>query len=360
MKNMAKITCCSLILALFCYSAHIPASVYTGIAFTRVNEPKEAAFSILVPKGWLIEGGIFRVNPLQAGGPLNSMEAKCDLTIKIDNKGTVAFRIYPDIVYAHVGIGGGFFPPGSHYQGAEVRPFMNPSEFLKALFKTHHPTASSIKILEIKRLPGEKKAIDQGISYMNRLFSQIGMPWLAFKSDAAGAVIEYKEKGITYREVIATGIINMRSAMTWKNTRTISFRAPANSFEKWKPVMDIIRFSIQFNPKWIIKEMKGQQERARIAMKVYNKMRQIDREIASKTRINREEIMNDDFLVLTGQEEYIDPHTGKVEMDTDAFKFRWKTPQGDLYYTNKEDENPNIFLHETNYKRTKIRRRRNE
>ena len=358
MKRSILHSIAGLLLMIFLFSES--AMAYEGIAFTKVYEPHEKAFSILVPKGWLHEGGIFRVDPLRAGGPLNAMEAKCDLVYKSDAKGTVAFHIYPDIVYAHVGIGGGFFPPGSNYQGAEVKPIMDAETFLKALFRYHHPHASHVKILKLRHLPGEKRAIDRGLAYMNRLFVQIGMPQAAFQSDAAGGIFEYTENGTRYREAMVTGIIDMRAAMTWKNTRTLSFRAPAKSFDRWKPVMDIMRFSIRFNPVWVRKEAQGQRERANIVMKVYDKMRQIDREIVRKTTVNREEIMNDNYLVLTGQEEYVNPHTGEVELDTDAYKHRWKTPQGDIYYTNREDEDPNTFLHQTGYKRTKIRKRRNE
>lgn len=332
----------------------------SGLAFIRVSEPKEQAFTILVPKDWQAEGGLFRVNPLQAGGPLNSIEAKCDLLYKSDFKGTEAFRILPDIVYAHAGIGAGFFPAGSNYQGAEVRTIVDATTFLKNLFSGLHPTAKAVKILEIKRLPGEIRAIEQGLAYTNQLLAQIGLQSLSYKCDAAGAIFEYTEGGICYREILLTGIINMPAALTWKNTRTLAFRAPAKEFEQWRPVMDIMRFSVRFNPAWIIKECEGQAERAKIVMKVYENIRRIDQEILQKTAVNREEIMNDNFLVLTEQEEFVNPHTGKVETDTDAYKYRWITPGGDIYYTNKEDENPNIFLHQTNYERSPVRKRRNE
>ena len=70
--------------------------------------------------------------------------------------------------------------------------------------------------------------------------------------------------------------------------------------------------------------------------------------------------MNDNFLVLTGHEEYVNPHTGEVEMDTDAYRHRWKTPGGDVYFTNREDEDPDIFLKRGDYSRTLVRKRRNE
>jgi hypothetical protein len=78
--------------------------------------------------------------------------------------------------------------------------------------------------------------------------------------------------------------------------------------------MDVIRFSIRFNPQWILKEAEGQQQRVDFVMKIYDEIRRIDQEIIRKTTINREEIMNDNFFVLTEQEEFVNPHTGKIEI----------------------------------------------
>ena len=330
------------------------------MSFVRVQEPRENAFTILVPQGWQSQGGIFRVNAIQAGGPLNAMEAKCDLLLQSDKKGTAYFRILPDIVYAHVGIGGGFFPAGSNYQGAEIRPLADAPAHLTALFSEMHPHAQNVKTVKISRLAGEKQAMDRSLAYTNQLLSQMGMPYLTFQSDAAGGVFDYSEDGVTYRELVLVGIIDMRAAMTWKNTRSLAFRAPVKEFEKWRPVMDVMRFSIRFNHNWFIKESQGQRQRADMALKVYDEMRRIDREIIEKTTVNRQEIMNDNFLVLTEQEEFVNPHTGEVELDTDAYRYRWTTPDGDIYYTDREDEDPNTFLQRTDYKRTPVRKRRNE
>ncbi|MBN2281748.1 MAG: hypothetical protein JXQ65_14295 [Candidatus Marinimicrobia bacterium] len=79
-----------------------------GLIFSRKSEPNEQAFSILVPREWQIKGGIFRVNPSAVGGPLNSVEAKCDLQLVSDERGSIGFHILPDIVYAHPGAGGVF------------------------------------------------------------------------------------------------------------------------------------------------------------------------------------------------------------------------------------------------------------
>ncbi len=339
--------------------ARVDAGEPTGLSFVRMDEPKEKAFSLLVPKGWQAEGGIFRINALQAGGPINAMEAKCDLIYKSDAQGTVSFHILPDWVYVHVGAGG-FLPAGSSYQGGKIRQIVDAPTLVQQLFTQLHPAASAVKPLKITRLAGEKQSLDQGLAYTNQLLAQVGMQGGMFQSDAAGGMFEYSENGIQYREVLVTGLVDMRAALTWKNTRTLAFRAPVGEFDQWRAVMDIMRFSIRFNPQWILQEAQGQRERAEIVEKIYKEIQRIDQEIVRKTTINREEIMNDNFLILTEQEEFVNPHTGEIEVDTDAYKHRWETPGGDIYYTNREDENPNTFLQRTDYQRTLVRKRRNE
>ncbi len=348
-----------LIIGLTILSAFNPLEA-KGSSFNRRNEPNEAAFSLLVPDNWQLQGGIFRVNALQAGGPINAVEAKCDLVLKSDQNETISFHIFPDIVYAHQGVGGGFFPEGSNYQGAEVRKMVDASTFLQILFPRIRNNVSSVKLLKITPLVGEKQALDKSLAYTNQLLAQLGLQALSFQSDAAGAIFEYVDGGKKFREIFLTGIINMPAALTWKNTRTISFRAPADVFDEWRSALDIIRFSIQFNPGWILKESDGQRQRAEIVQKVYEEVRKIDQEMIRKTTVNREEIMNDNFLVLTEQEEFVNPYSGEIEMDTSDYRYRWITSGGDHYYSNNENDNPNIILQSNDYKLSPVRKRRNE
>jgi len=328
-----------------------------GIAFARRAEPNERAFTILVPAGWILRGGIFRVNAARAGGPLNALEAKCDLRFMSDQRGTVAFHILPDIVYAHLGIGGGFFGPGSNYQGAVVRQIQRADQHLGALIRAQHPQASGISVLETRRLPGEIEAMQRGQAYTNELLRRIGGEQMTFRYDAAGATVEYTEGGVRYREVLLTGIVDMRAALTWKNTRTLTFRAPAAEWDRWRPVLDIMRSSLRFDPAWVLRESEGQRQRADFAVSVLREMNRVDQEIAARTRHNNAEIMNDNYLVLTGQEEYVNPFTREVEVDTDQFRYRWTSPSGDRYYTNQDGEDPNRFMQRSDYRLTPVRRR---
>lgn len=330
-----------------------------GLAFQRLAEPREGAFTLLVPRGWRLSGGIFRVDASRAGGPLNALEAKCDLTVG-DERGRAFFRILPDVIYAHPGVGAGLFPPGSTYQGAVVRPLESAPDYLRDLFGRLHPGATAVAVRRLVRLPGEVRALEEGLAVTNRLLGQVAGPAGTFRCDAAGAAVDYTEGGERYREVLLSGVVDMRAALTWKNTRTLVFRAPAGEFEGWRAAFDVIRASIRFDPRWVLAEAGGQRERAETVLRVLAEVNRIDREIAARSRVNRQEIMNDQFLVLTGQEEYVNPYTGRVEVDTDRYRYRWTTPGGDVYFTDREDEDPNVRLGRGDYRRTPVRRRRNE
>lgn len=103
---------------------------------------------------------------------------------------------------------------------------------------------------------------------------------------------------------------------------------------------------------------QGQRERVQIVQKVYQEMQRIDRKIMRRTTVNREEIMNDNFLVLAGQEEFVNPYTGKVETDMDAYRYRWSTVP--VFTPTLRRTIPTILFRRGDFKRTPVRPRRCE
>ena len=71
------------------------------------------------------------------------------------------------------------------------------------------------------------------------------------------------------------------------------------------------------------------------------------------------DIQHENYLVLTGQEEYVNPFTNEVERDTNEYRRRWTTSEGDRIYTDQEDFNPNTVqeLNHQTWKRTPVRPR---
>jgi hypothetical protein len=139
------------------------------LTMQRTWEPREQAFSFLLPKGWTMEGGVFNVNPLQMNGPGNTMTPKCDLAVKADARGTAMLRWAPSWNYADLSLapsGWGMFRPGMHYQGMPVRPIVGARQFLIELFKSMRPQATDIKVVAEGPMP--KFATNSGCSSPDR------------------------------------------------------------------------------------------------------------------------------------------------------------------------------------------------
>jgi hypothetical protein len=321
-------------------------------------EPNERAFTFLLPRGWIVKGGIYRVNPMQAGGSANSIEAKCDIAMQNDAAATIMVRRLPKINYADGPMATRIFPYGSNYNGAQVVAMPTVDGYLQWLFKTLHPGVSGVRVIGKQDRSDLAQAIQKYCESFNAQLRGMGLAPMIFH--AGGMVAEYAEGGIRYKEGLFTVLMDWRqSAALWCNDHTIVMRAPAAEADTWKPVLDTILNSVKLNPQWVAAEMKGQDDRNKIVMDTLRDIQRIDREIAEHRRKTNAEIANDRYLTLTGQEEYTNPHTGKVERDTSEFKYRWTTPGGDYVYTNNQNYNPNQDPNEQrrDFKPTPVRKR---
>ena len=311
----------------------------------RVWEPNEKAFSILVPKGWKTSGGIFNVNPLQTNGPGNSISPKCDFTVRKDDVGTVMFRAVPSWNYADLSqspTGWSLFKPGQHYQGMPVRPIITPTQFLAELIHKERPQASGLRIIAEVPLPEIAEAYAKKAQAANAQLRQIGIAPTQFYS--FGMLVEYTESGHLFREGLRTTIADARGgAFMWSNDDTVMIRAPSDSFEAWKPVLDMIQSSVEMNPQWVAAVTRAMGERAQMALETQRYINRVASEIVENRRKTNAEIRHEQYLLISGQEEYKNPFTGEVERGTSAYQYRWVNNQGQVLYTDENSFDPNRY-----------------
>ena len=327
------------------------------VHFLRVSEPNEHAFTLLVPKGWRIAGGIYRVNPTARGGAGQSIAAKLDFAVKNDRSGTVMLRWLPDMLYFDMSRSPagqmGLFPPGSNYNGMTVYPVMPAEQFIRQIaFPYAHPSATHIKIVTRKKLPE-----------LARQFLRLAravQPMIDFSYDAAMMVFHYSENGRQFEERMLAVVENWgrAGAGMWGNKETFYVRAPIGQLKKWEPILQEIRLSVIINQQWLQGEIRGQITRAGIMNQTLQQMQQIDREITAHRQKVNAEINHDFYLTMTEQEEYVNPFTQQVETGSNQWRYRWVNNQGEVIYTNQADYNPNTDarLHLSGFKRSRIRK----
>jgi hypothetical protein len=304
--------------------------------FVRVAEPREGAFTILVPDGWKTSGGIVRVNPLTAGGPLNSIAAKLDFTITSADGHTV-LRWYPETNWVDVrGQPAAMaFRPGSNYNGAIVWPKLNAAAYLQqVVFPRSHARATGVRVKATYPLP---KVAD---SY-RQVVRQMGVP-LMFEFDAALLVVEYQEGGAPAEEALYTAIQDWGAADAglWTNKDTFSVRTSAGGLEKIGRLVAVILNSTRLNPQWVEGEIRGQIQRNEIALRTQQEIQRLDREIVEHRRRTNAEINNQMYHNLMRTEEYVNPITKEVEVGSNEWNYRWVNEKGEAIYTDEGNFDP--------------------
>jgi len=329
------------------------------IYMARASEPRENAFTFLLPRGWTVEGGIFRIDPARAGGAGNSVEAKVDIVFKREPAGLVMLRRFPKINYADGPMVRSTWAQGANYQGMQVAAMPTLEQYLDNLFRAQRPGASDVRVVERQDRSDLARALGKACEPFNANLRMGGLPPLAFYAGAM--VVTYLDQGVRFKEALFTVLVDFRGAAAlWANDHTLVMRAPEAEAAAWKPVFDIIMDSVRFNTPWLAREMRGQDERARVVIETMRDIQRIDREIVEHRAGTNAEIRNDQYLTLTGQEEFVNPYTNEIERDTSAFKYRWVTQGGEYAYTNIEDYDPNRDPdeHRRGWKKTLVRERK--
>lgn len=320
---------CSLLLAASCWAQ--PRAIH----FTRIAEPRESAFTLLAPADWQARGGIVRVNPLSAGGPLNSVAAKLDFTIASPD-GRVAFHWYPETIYVDSRRmpAAAAFPTGSNYNGALVLPLTGAFGYIEQGFRYIHPRATGLKVKVRYPLPKVAQ------SYA-AIVQMAGVP-IQFRFDVGLMVVEYQEGGATWEEALYSAVQDYGPAGggLWNNKDTFSIRTPPGELEKTGRILATIVNSVQLNPRWVEGEIRGQIARNEISIRTQQEIARLDREIVEHRRRTNSEINNQMFHNLMGTEEYVNPVSKKVEVGSNAWNYRWVNERGEAIYSDDSNYDP--------------------
>jgi hypothetical protein len=295
----------------------------------RWVEPKEGACTLLLPEGWTAEGGVVRIDPRL--GPTNSVGAKIDITVKKDSAGSVAIHWLPNFTYKDPHYLIGNFPVGTNYMGSMVYPLQDPQAFLwQFVFRQKRPQALNVQVVERRPLPDLARQFQQHAAASNMHY------------EAGALIVEYDENGTHYREEMKAVIENVvgQGLGMWTNHDSMTVRAPAAEFAQAEPLVALIVGSLQGNAQWAAGENRGAAIRAHNALESQRYLQEQRHQMVERQRETNAEARHSSWLFLTGQDDYVNPHTGEVEQGSNQYKYRWVNSGGDVIYSDNPDYDP--------------------
>jgi hypothetical protein len=200
----------------------------------------------------------------------------------------------------------------------------------RLVFPRLRPGARDVQVVEQNGRPDIAAAVAQ--LPVGQTMRQQGAYYVA---DAATVTVAYAEGGERFREILFVAVegYNLAGVALWSNPFTIVARGPEVEFESLGPVAKVVVNSFALNPLWLQAEWAGQRERGRIADETLRDLARIDAEIARNRSQTMAQISDGEYLALTGQERYRNPHTGQEELGSNAWKYRWENASGEIVYT---------------------------
>jgi hypothetical protein len=320
-------------------SAPAAKSASPVIRFTRYFDRTEGAFFVLVPSGWKTTGGMARLNPLTAqGGVGNATGAKIDFAVDKDGSGKVQIRWLPAINYAQPSPGNSML--GGNWNGMPIVAMPNAVNYLSGiLFPALRPRASNVEAIERKQRPDIVASVER--LPVAQTMRSIGAFYVA---DAATLTVRYDEAGVRYREILFVAVegYSVNGTGLWSNPFTIAARAPDAEFDSYGPIARAVVNSFALNPMWLQGELEGQARRADLVQATLKDISRVDAEIAKSRSDTMSSIQREQYLTLTSQELYVNPKTGRQEIGSGEWKYRWVGSGGEEIYTNNESWNPNL------------------
>ena len=307
--------------------------------FTRYIDRTEGAFLLLVPQGWSTRGGMVRVNPLTAvGGAGNATDAKIDFAVLREPEGRVAIRWLPKINYAQPSPYNAMLR--GNWNGMPIVAMPRAADYLtRMVFPSLHPQARAMTVVEVTPRPDAVAGLEQ--LPVARTMHATGARYVA---DAAMVTVTYDEGGVHYRELLFValeGFAYTAGSGMWSNPFTIVARAPEAEYAAYGPVAKVVVNSFALNPRWLQGEMQGQAQRAAMVTDTLRDIARVDAEIAQSRSATMAQINNQQYLTLTGQEQYRNPFTGETELGSNEWKYRWTNSAGEPIYTDDESWDPN-------------------
>jgi hypothetical protein len=323
-----------------------------SVTFRPYLDRTESAFLVQVPEGWITEGGIVRASPLSEG-PGQSIEAKLDFAVMRERSGRVAIRWLPSVNYVQPTA----WTITPSVNGMPVLAMPTPRDFAaRLLFPRLRPQAQDVRVVEVQQRPDVVATMRAGDKARSLVAAGA-----RYHVDAVAVTFAYAEGGTRYREVIFVALegYQVAESLVWSNGLTVAARAPEGEFAGYQRVARVVVNSFALNPRWWAAEAAGQRHRAGVVKATQDDLARVDQEIQEHRQKTQAQIQDQQYLTLTGQERWVNPHTGRAELGSNEWKHRWQDSSGQVIYTDDEGWDPNADpdLRVSGFKRSPVRAR---
>jgi hypothetical protein len=302
------------------------------------------AFSMLVPEGWRVQGGVaWRLHP--------AMPAY--LAMKVINPNSPEIlEAYPTLPFVWTEGGIPFFAPGSIYLGNEVcQPVDDPIDYTKRfLLPRFRPELRDAKVVATEYLPKVAEAVaaadqEPGVQKVFR---------------ASRVRIEYAQQSRVIEEdmycVLSRVDIPQTRTTFWGTDRNYSFRAEKGKLDERTKVFQTMVASIKPNLEWFnryrqlvqmlvqnqLRQIRQVGELSRYISQTSSEISELSRQAYENRQASQERINQQFSQYIRGVDEYRNPFDNRPVELPSGYREAWVNPSGEYVLSDDPNFDPNI------------------
>jgi hypothetical protein len=225
-------------------AAATPVSFPSGSpAPTTFTDPTEGAFTVAVPQGWTVKGGIQRSTPSVATPWITATSPDGASVISIGDPSIPPF-IAPSQIH----------PPGQHLQtGSGVMGLVEPYES-GVQFAQDYAGRTFAQTCQLQQTGSQSEpALAQAIQADSaQLAVEVGITPAQVQYDGGSATFSCEVNGVadTVGVIDVTGVVQSQVGTTWNVSTLIAYRTPAASQGLTDQIARTMRASFQRTPQW--------------------------------------------------------------------------------------------------------------
>lgn len=217
-------------------------------ALATYTDHMEKAFTMLIPRGWIAEGGVLRPTGADAAGPRYRARLGFAFT-RPDGRACLAHT--PEQLFFSPGRKSSVpLSEGKLYRGMTVHRRLGPEAFIrKILIRGQRRKARDVEVLERTDMPG-----------LVEIYRQDAAATADITFKGLALTVRYEEGGREFRERFCVVLRYVRvphsGDTAWSNVLSLSTRAPEAGFERLEPLFATCFHSFRLNPDWVLREMR--------------------------------------------------------------------------------------------------------
>jgi DNA-directed RNA polymerase subunit RPC12/RpoP len=309
------------------------------------------AFSIQVPQGWQVNGGVTWLVERPA--------APAQISLQLANPdGLEAFEVFPNLYFTWTNnpLIAMTKPAGSLYFGFEVRQPIPAREAMRQYVLPRYRRIQDLSVpdegpaLELLRAVSPSQPA-QGGQYSNES-ARVRLHYTL-----NGQAVAEEMSGVAeYTRLLAPGMFGSVETVYWSIGYLTAFRAARQQLETYADLYRTIFSSVKINPAWTALVQQVIQGLTSNQIRHIQQIGALSRQISQNAEEMREsnlrgwqersaayDRVSEQFSqTIRGVDPYYDPNTGQnVELPS-GYTQAWSTPLGEYLLTDDPNFNPNI------------------